>query len=411
MAVMDIWEILEIERTNDIKKIKKAYAKKLKVTRPDEHPEEFQDLHFAYKAAMDQSKQWGETENLYETQDNNFYSEDNAQENSNQESSFHEDENLLILSTSINSKNLHDPEDKHQSEINQLLEMSQNLLNTETKLNEIEAWNFFIDSPYILETSFNWRLGIGILQLLAEHNRKNYNYQIKPELINYLNSIFNWDANKDYINSLLDSDFVSDLLNKISDTYSTNKLGGLRGSASIKFEAPSINQFSVMHHATILMRFFAFSIDILILISLFLLMTLTPLFDIKSIHVSYFSALLLLISAAYFFLFEISNFHASPGKMVLGLVVTNQFYEPISIIQALLRTGLVLLGISVLVSLVIYANSGFHLGLSLGLCILALRAILFLCSNPEEKILINDTLSKSFVFDLRKTRLQHVDQL
>jgi uncharacterized RDD family membrane protein YckC len=414
MAVMDIWETLEIEPTNNIKEIKKAYARKLKVTRPDEHHEKFQNLHIAYKTAIEKSnQQWSEAVNFYKTQDHSSYNEDTYQEISNQEISnqdcnLHEDENFSITLTYNHSNNSR--EDYYQSEINRLLKISQDLLNTDTKFNGIEAWNFFINSPYILDTNFNWRLGIATLQLLDEHNKGNCNSQIKPELINYLNGIFNWSDNRDYINSLLDSDFVYDLLDKISDAYVTNKLGGLRGSSSIRFEEPSINQFSVIPHATMSRRFFAFSIDALILISLFLLIDLTPLFDMRSIHVGYFNAFILLISAAYFFLFEISNFRASLGKMVLGLVVTNEFYEPISIIKTLFRTGLTLSAVSILVSLVIYANSGAHLGLSLGLCILAFRTILFICRNSEEKILISDAWSKSFVFDLRKARLEHANR-
>lgn len=409
---MDIWEVLAIERTNNVKEIKQAYAKKLKFTRPDEHPEKFQELHLAYKTAIDQSKcEWQGAEIINEIQDNSFLSDDRAQESGTEEKYFHEDENLAISSVSLQKTDPHESEDKYQIEISRFVESAQILLNTETKFNEIESWQFLMDSPYVLDTDFNWRLSMAILQLLGEHNKNNYAHQIKSELISYLNDIFNWDANSDYINSLLGSDVITDLLNKISDVHNTKKLSGLRGAVSVKFETPSMHQFSVMPHATIVIRFFAFSIDILILISLFSLMLFAQIFDMRSIHLGYFTALLLLISAAYFFLFEISLLHASPGKMALGLIVTNQFYEPISIIQALLRTVSVFLAIAVVVSLVFYANSGFHLGVSLGLCFLALRALLFLFSNPEDTILINDTLSKSFVFDLRKARLEHSNQL
>lgn len=45
------WEILGIEPTNDISKIKSAYAEKAKAFNPEEHPEEFKKIHSAYKAA------------------------------------------------------------------------------------------------------------------------------------------------------------------------------------------------------------------------------------------------------------------------------------------------------------------------------------------------------------------------
>src|SRR5690606_23650077 len=46
------WSELGIEPTDDTRTIKKAYAKLLKQTRPDENPEAFQRLHQAYKDAL-----------------------------------------------------------------------------------------------------------------------------------------------------------------------------------------------------------------------------------------------------------------------------------------------------------------------------------------------------------------------
>lgn len=48
---MDIWEILGIAPTNDEKEIRRAYARKLKIYRPDTHPEEYQNLREAFESA------------------------------------------------------------------------------------------------------------------------------------------------------------------------------------------------------------------------------------------------------------------------------------------------------------------------------------------------------------------------
>ena len=47
-----IWNTLEIEETTDKSKIKNAYRKKLTVTNPEDHPEEFKALRTAYEEAM-----------------------------------------------------------------------------------------------------------------------------------------------------------------------------------------------------------------------------------------------------------------------------------------------------------------------------------------------------------------------
>lgn len=49
---MNDWQILGIEPTNDIETIKSAYAKKSRLYHPETNPEEFQQLHMAYKSIM-----------------------------------------------------------------------------------------------------------------------------------------------------------------------------------------------------------------------------------------------------------------------------------------------------------------------------------------------------------------------
>ena len=50
------WEILGIPQTDDIAAIKKAYAEKSKLYHPETHPEEFKQLHSAYKRILSSLK-------------------------------------------------------------------------------------------------------------------------------------------------------------------------------------------------------------------------------------------------------------------------------------------------------------------------------------------------------------------
>lgn len=53
---MDYWDILSIDPTDDISKIKKAYAEKSKIVHPEDHPEEFMQLRNAYKYVVSLQK-------------------------------------------------------------------------------------------------------------------------------------------------------------------------------------------------------------------------------------------------------------------------------------------------------------------------------------------------------------------
>ncbi|ASJ56477.1 hypothetical protein BP422_24685 [Brevibacillus formosus] len=54
---MNIWRILDIDPTEDISTIKKAYAKKLKLHHPEDDPEGYQQLREAYDQAIKMAKQ------------------------------------------------------------------------------------------------------------------------------------------------------------------------------------------------------------------------------------------------------------------------------------------------------------------------------------------------------------------
>ncbi|MFZ1386352.1 MAG: RDD family protein [Thiolinea sp.] len=62
------WEILELYSDAELKDIKKAYARKLKQTRPDDDPEGFKALHTAYKQALD----WHANKALYDYDDDDY---------------------------------------------------------------------------------------------------------------------------------------------------------------------------------------------------------------------------------------------------------------------------------------------------------------------------------------------------
>lgn len=53
---MDIWSILGIEKTSDVKEIKRAYAKAVKKCHPEDDPEGFMQIRKAYEEALEQAQ-------------------------------------------------------------------------------------------------------------------------------------------------------------------------------------------------------------------------------------------------------------------------------------------------------------------------------------------------------------------
>ena len=64
-----IWDVLQIEPTKNIREIKRAYARRSKEIHPEEKPEEFQNLYEAYQRALRYASYGTESEERKETGD------------------------------------------------------------------------------------------------------------------------------------------------------------------------------------------------------------------------------------------------------------------------------------------------------------------------------------------------------
>lgn len=81
---MDIWRILEVEKTSDKSVIKKAYRQKLKQTRPDDDEKAFIELRNAYEEALEYAEYYEEYDEEYDEEyeeyDEELYESEYTQE-------------------------------------------------------------------------------------------------------------------------------------------------------------------------------------------------------------------------------------------------------------------------------------------------------------------------------------------
>lgn len=223
------WSVLEITEGSDARNIKRAYATKLKVTRPDDDPQGFQKLHDAYKWALEldkyrqqqeqeqqerlaqqqqqqQQKQLSsETESLIEDLSHSDSADDILEAIANAEMVAEDDgfdegcreidlgaNNSEVSAEHTNSSDQkvetvdeadRSAEDQEQSaeapdpeleirieEYQRLLTQVEEVLSNNRLYPQESNWKFLEDTPYLLDEDFNWNLGLQVFFRILQHN-------------------------------------------------------------------------------------------------------------------------------------------------------------------------------------------------------------------------------------------------
>jgi len=339
---MSIWDVLEIPETSDIKTIKRAYAVRLKEVKPDDDPKGFQRLHEAYKSAQKIAK-YNHTTNdnadeLIQIQNINneinvvdtgttTYNTSGNDAISTHQINFSYDEEVpdTLYTQQFNDEQAIDEQiSDEQQELDRVLSLVDKLLLDECQRNVIKSWGFISSSTFILDTDFNWQLGLSILKKLLEID------DIKTSTLNYLNSLFNWKDDEEYICDVIEDKWCKTLLLRINDLNQRNDpVLHLRGSKSIK----KINKiqdkiFKQYYFSSDARRMFALLIDLCLIF--FVMHSLLSIYQLlfggveeallKKITFSFF----IILYSIYTWSFETSYLQSTPGKFLLGLRVTDK---------------------------------------------------------------------------------------
>lgn len=207
---MSKWNILGIEETVDVRKIKLAYSEKLKSTRPDEKPDEFQTLHAAYKSALGEAKRRNRSRDIDEAdveinrahsstrsveavekvrpQIENIAKYHHANGEARREGfTPHEDEPVRL-------------NDQQLDAIKQIMERVERHIHDYSRV-DARSWAYLTKSPYIMDELFRWQLGIELFKrMLRYYNsdlvQRHGENRINSRVISYFDQIFNWSQNR-----------------------------------------------------------------------------------------------------------------------------------------------------------------------------------------------------------------------
>ena len=192
---MNIWETLGIDETSDKKQIKRAYAAKLKRTKPDQDPAGFEKLRHAYETAnyqADFSKQHLDDETL-EIDSTEF--KDLAVSS--------DDEQAQVLDE-FEYDELEDWDDEPYEldpKVQALLDRVSNLLKDTNKRKEASYWQAILEDDLMMDLSFRQEISSEIFALLLEQQKKEfaastYFQLFSPPILSMLNLEFEWNDNR-----------------------------------------------------------------------------------------------------------------------------------------------------------------------------------------------------------------------
>lgn len=370
---MDPWRVLGLEATGDTRAVKRAYARLLKSTRPDEHPEQFQALHAAYKRALGLAEQRAraaaasdtepETETGKRTEKKSPATAAETQPLPPEtpewpapvvpvepEPAFQDQpppparDPEPAWAAAREREEEREPEEDEwlaaSREHERLLTQCQALLEREGRPAEEKEWRFLANSPWMLDSAFHHGLGDALMAGLVERLRQQDN---KPPLdavtLAYLSSLFDWEGRR----GLLAARFGDTAMDRVLAPLDTNSSGdqallqGLRGG---KETVPPSRQASsepapeTLYFTGMTLRMAAIVIDLLVLVALLVMpiwvvsvMVADANGDADASGVGAFLGLFAMLAVPAYMLMalvmEAGPRQATPGKRMLGLRVTN----------------------------------------------------------------------------------------
>jgi uncharacterized RDD family membrane protein YckC len=375
---MPPWDSLQIEPTADARAIKKAYARLLKQHRPDQNAAAFQQLHHAYKTALQLAEQQAEAMPASPPP--------------------REAEPEQLANWTIQLPPVAQPEPPPEpdpaADYHPLFQRCRELLAEHHGARQPQYWEFLARSPELLDDAIHRQLGQALFDELVRHQRDAQQANctltpVSPEVLQHLDALFSWRDHRRELCQNKPVEICEQVFTAIDNCDQQQDVTkGLRGG---KMLIRKLHSYSL---ASPKLRAIAGFIDIFTLSFLLELATHLPAVtslaspeSLKALRLEALFPIYILISS----LCEYSRWQASPGKWLLGLRVVDKSYNPLGLKHLCLR-ALVMSS----VPLILVISSKFHRDphLLFGLLIL-INAIM------QNGVLLQDLLTSSRVINLR----------
>lgn len=318
---MSYWNILGIDQTDDAAAIKRAYAARLKHTRPDEDPEGFGLLHRAYKQALADAKRLSAsvsaaTLDVPRAEPERLTVSESApvgQPDESRNDVGAAPERELISGQPVV------PEEERVEELRaaweRLTAAASDLLSDSHRANQVDNWRFLETEEALYDFGFKREFSSFLFARIMEQ------YDLKKPAIGYLDSLFRWSEQRDTL--------------ELQHGYEDVEL--LLGSDR---PAESIRWFCPKHHTGPLVygnyyaRMFATLLDVVLMTFVYeglLRLAFQPLGD----NALFGGIGLFLIAAP---ILEATPMQGTPAKVLFGLKVTSSRGTRLNPLHSIART-------------------------------------------------------------------------
>lgn len=271
------WELLQIEPTSDIGLIKKAYAARVKVIRPEEKAAEFSALHNAYKSAIQHAKS-AINQTIDTCEDQTFFSEQEEQVhlpdeeppffNKNEyladqqaasisntngqqphevliEDSFHnlvnENEHNVVIETL--TPDLSNNQQVTIENLNDILQTCDDILSEDDEHVQFQRWSQLSQKQALLNKEIHFKVSLYLINAIysllnavadGKHHQKYSTVGLGTQSITSLNNTFLWHEEQETLKAFVHSDVLDSILEYIDNKTSNHKpLTAVQGGISV----------------------------------------------------------------------------------------------------------------------------------------------------------------------------------